>query len=221
MPLPAVLGAIGPSVAAGAASLIGQERANRINIRLAREQMRFQERMSGTAWQRAVKDMKLAGINPMLAYQQGGATSPSGQTARVEDVIGPAVSSAMHLMRMRQELRVMRAQEQKAIAEGREANARARIDEYGTLTVGPDGYSSHIPYGGLMRRAQWISEKARPELIKGQARALKFGSLPARLVGTDLMKGIRDAIFGRQESGRIRYQRRPSFFDEYLKKRSR
>lgn len=44
----------------------------------AREQMGFQEYMSGTAYQRAMKDMRAAGLNPILAYQQGGASTPSG-----------------------------------------------------------------------------------------------------------------------------------------------
>lgn len=44
----------------------------------AREQMGFQEYMSGTAYQRAMKDMRAAGLNPILAYQQGGASSPAG-----------------------------------------------------------------------------------------------------------------------------------------------
>ena len=47
----------------------------------AREQMDFQERMSNTQYQRSMEDMKKAGINPILAFQQGGAGTPSGASA--------------------------------------------------------------------------------------------------------------------------------------------
>lgn len=114
----------GAAISAGASAL-GQSSANKSNLRIAREQMAFQERMSSTAYQRAVGDMKAAGINPMLAIEQGGASAPGGASATMQDVVGPAVSTALQGIRllmdykqMRQDLQMKQAQTMKTMQEG-------------------------------------------------------------------------------------------------------
>jgi hypothetical protein len=82
----------------GLLSFGGQRRANQSNERIDRENRDFQERMSSTARQREVKDLKAAGLNPILAAGGSGASSPSGSTAVMQSETEGLANSAMNYL---------------------------------------------------------------------------------------------------------------------------
>lgn len=103
-PTGALAGATAGSAIAG---YLGQQEANAANAEQARSQMTFQEHMSSTAYQRAVSDLRAAGLNPMLAYSQGGASSPVGAQAHIENSaagLGSGLSSAIDSFRLKKEI---------------------------------------------------------------------------------------------------------------------
>lgn len=80
---------------------IEQNAAMQYNSAEALANRQFQERMSNTAYQRAVEDMRKAGLNPILAYAQGGASTPGGSGATITGAsMGMPTSSALGVSTM-------------------------------------------------------------------------------------------------------------------------
>lgn len=102
--------AAGIDAALGAVSAFGQHKANKASQSSVREQMAFQERMSNSQYQRAMIDMEKAGLNPILAYSQGGAGTPSGSSASYDNSLGRGVSSALESRRARREFEAVDSQ---------------------------------------------------------------------------------------------------------------
>lgn len=124
-----LIGSSAKEVAAGTASYYGGLDARDLQIAQALRQMEFQQMssaqqyrwtkelaadaynrskyLSDTAWQRGMADMKAAGLNPILAYKQGPASTPSigmgsvglqsGAMAGINDIVTPAIGSAQNV----------------------------------------------------------------------------------------------------------------------------
>lgn len=108
------VGAIG----GGIIDAIGGGSAMSANKEIANDNRLFQQQMSNTAYQRATADMQKAGINPMLAYMQGGASTPQGSQANVQNplsglgsAVGGAASAVRDVVNQKADLGVKKAQE--------------------------------------------------------------------------------------------------------------
>lgn len=118
----------------------GQREANFLSQEMAREQMRFQwdamdmqrqfsEKMANTAYERAMADMRRSGLNPILAYRQGGAATPGvSALSGARGIAGnpyqgastaftQAASSAMDAMKLPSEIDKLESEVKKVMAD--------------------------------------------------------------------------------------------------------
>lgn len=126
------------SVVSGGLSLLGGIQTNNANAAQAQANRDFQADQTGTAYQRAVTDLKAAGLNPMLAYTNGGAASGSGAQATMTNAIGSAVSTAMQARMNNAQVENLKAQNEQIKAQTLQAISQSDLNRASTVKAAAD-----------------------------------------------------------------------------------
>lgn len=130
----------------------------------------FQREILETQYQRTVFDLKMAGLNPMLAYMKGGGGGAAGATAQVPDfgrIATEAIGTAAKVGKQGAERRLLAAQEAETTAKAVSAkeNAKLLIEQQGQSKAAAEASIA------TARQANSVAQLNEYDQVRAKARA--------------------------------------------------
>lgn len=171
----------------------------------ARTNRNFQEQMSNTAYRRSMSDMKAAGLNPILAAKNGGASTPGGSLAQVPD-FGQSFSSALQATASQQQAdtserkvdqEIQNLIEEKNLTEEQANVVRKTADKINSEITKIQNETEGIELKNQIQRivSKFVHDNPQAELWK------QYG-ISGQVIENDLLKIFEDAFQSNSFSGR-------------------
>jgi len=165
-------------VAGGVGSLIGTVAQDHYNRRAANQQRDWEYNMSGSAHQREVKDLKAAGLNPILSAGGQGASTPQGATMTPPTISMPGVMEVANL---------------------KLAQQKNQLDGQRVLNE-----TQNTANNTALTNSTIAKNLTSSELDKVNTLATK-GGIGTKFLGTDVFKKLDQPVFKEQNMPRKKY----------------
>jgi outer membrane translocation and assembly module TamA len=179
-----------------------QKDTNKANISLGREQMDFQERMSNTAYQRAMDDMSAAGLNPILAYQQGGASSPGGAMPQIQSPVIAGLNVGASVMNSASNVQTQASQRDKMDAEVKVLGEQAGLTNQQIHMLQNQMHNVRAELKNIEAQTEGRElENAQAKILADFYTSAEFAKIAKDIgITPSILKGIFVAIFGGKKS---------------------
>lgn len=142
---------------------IGAHQQNVEAKRMSGAEMAFQERMSNTAHQREVADLRAAGLNPILSAGGSGASTPGGAMAPIVNELSNVdpEGSVMSLMKFKKEMKNLESMTSKADADAALASKSGTLVDKQTERAAHDAVSAEASAFSAKNRLDVESKNPR------------------------------------------------------------